>query len=141
MNVLQSLVWVVLPYSSIAILIMGMIWQYNSSETYEKTERVFDWRLLVITAQIIIIFASGIYSYVGLQSQFNAFEWLFNLILLNPSLALLEAAPFLLKIHLLSLCSFFIILPFTKYIKLLQRLFVNKRLVAIPVFLFFLGGL
>ncbi|MBD8070573.1 respiratory nitrate reductase subunit gamma [Bacillus sp. PS06] len=138
MDMLQGLLWIALPYSSIAILVMGLIWQYESQENYGDNKQVVCWKNACVSLLVIVALGTGVYSSFVLQTQLHAFEWLFNLVTLNPSLSLIEATPFLFKLHLLSLCSLFIFLPFTKYIKLLNSFFMNKRVDALPfIFLLF----
>jgi nitrate reductase gamma subunit len=140
MDILQGLLWVALPYSSIAILVMGFIWQYDSQDNYEKGIISFlCWKNISILLLISVAIGTGVYSVLVLNTGLNAFEWLLNLLYLNPSLHLIEATPFLFKMHLLSLCTLFIFLPFTKYIKVINSIFLNKKLVALPVFFILLS--
>ncbi|MFC4323407.1 respiratory nitrate reductase subunit gamma [Litchfieldia salsa] len=141
MDLLQGLLWVALPYSSIAILVMGFIWQYDSKEQYK--EDLFSyflcWKNISVFLLIGILIGTGVYSVFILHTQINAFEWLLSLVYLNPSLHLIEATPLIFKIHLVSLCTLFIFLPFTKYIKVINSLFKHRNLVALPVFFLLLN--
>lgn len=133
MSIVQSLLWVVLPYSSLAIFIMGLIWQYDSRETYENKALKASFLLLSIIA-----LGTGLYSVFSLNTHISVMEWIINLLLLEPSIKLLEATPFLFKMHLISLCTLLIFLPFTKYVKLVNLL-LSKKMVAVPILVLLIG--
>ncbi|WP_170287541.1 respiratory nitrate reductase subunit gamma [Aquibacillus halophilus] len=108
----ESLLGVILPFSSIAIFVMGLIWQYEDKDSYRKGFV----NMLCVSLGIVVLI-TGVIS----LSQITIFKWMSELFLLN-----ITVAPLIIKMHVLSLCSLLIVLPFTRFIKLFN-IFKLKR--------------
>ncbi|MCT2535218.1 respiratory nitrate reductase subunit gamma [Aquibacillus koreensis] len=110
MNIIQLLIWVVLPLSSMAIFLMGLIWQYKSKESYQKgLKNMFCVGIGTITL---------ITGLISLNGEVNVVHWMVELFSLHSTGKLMATTSLLFQIHILSLCGLLIILPFTQYIKL-----------------------
>ena len=135
MSIIQSLLWVVLPYSSLAICVMGFIWQYEDKEDYKYILRFKKGFGLILT---ILVIGTGVVSLYTVGTEVSVLSWIKSLLQLNPNISMLEAAPMITKIHLISSCILMLFLPTTRYIKL-PNIFLNKRYLAIPLFFLLLG--
>ena len=135
MNIIQSLLWVVLPYSSIAILIMGYIWQYEDKTN--KSEKLYYKKGLGIALTSIVI-GTGAFSLFTAESEISAISWAISLIQLNPNIPMLEASSIITKIHLISTCMWMLFLPTTKFIKF-SLIKTNRRFITVPLLLLLLG--
>ena len=129
MNITQSLIWIVLPYSSLAILVMGYIWRYENQE--DKREKDF-YKNLVFIGIVVFATITGLLTYFHLNSYGQVVEWITGLIMFNPNIERFEATSALFKIHVIALCSVVMFLPFTKYVRVIT-LMLNKKAIAIPI--------
>ncbi|WP_186580655.1 respiratory nitrate reductase subunit gamma [Aquibacillus kalidii] len=112
MGMVEIVLWVVLPFSSIAIFLMGLIWQYGNKESYAT-----GFKKDCCTFVGFITIVTGIVSFFLLYGKGNFF-WIWNLICFKAEYQNIIVSPILFKIHVMSFCSLLLILPFTSFIKL-----------------------
>lgn len=129
MNITQSILWVVLPYSSLAILVMGYIWRFEMQEANGKKEL---YKNIVFIGIAVFASITGLLSYFHINSHLQVVEWFTSLLTFNPNIEGLEATPVLFKIHVIALCSAVMFLPFTKYVRVITVI-LNKKAIAIPI--------
>ncbi|WP_226037428.1 respiratory nitrate reductase subunit gamma [Aquibacillus saliphilus] len=122
----ELIIWFVLPFASIAIFLMGLIWQYDHKDDYKKGFK----NTLCISLGLFIL-VTGIFS---LKSELTIFHWVINVFSFNLSDTIMANAPLLVKVNVLSLCSLLIILPFTHYIKLFNFFSLKGYIVVGLVF-------
>jgi nitrate reductase gamma subunit len=138
MSISECLLWVVLPYSSLAIFIMGVIWQYEEKENYQNQRIQFYIKEVCCIGVAVFVAATGVFSVFSYQLRNQLVDFMIGLAQFNPSIQLLEATSLLFKIHVLSICVLLFILPFTKYIKIVNHIFTRKFLV-LPIMFILLG--
>lgn len=124
MEMLQIFLWIVYPYTVAAIVVMGLVWQYDSSReegSQSKAGRLLAYAvkglMIVCTVTGIAIVLSGRLS----NEPVLLLKWLISLAQLQPDKELILDISILSKIHFISVFLFLLILAFTKEISYLLK--------------------
>lgn len=139
MEMLHVILWMIYPYSVVAIVVMGLVWQYDMAKVFDNKEvELKTNRLLrkIVTCLIILSILSGIavlfFSNISHEPQ-KLFNWVLSLLRLQPDMELIMNISILSQIHLLIVLTLLLVLSFTKYISYLfnptryLKLHANKK--------------
>jgi nitrate reductase gamma subunit len=132
MEMLHLVLWMIYPYTIMAIVIMGIIWQYDisnmsfDSETNVKTSKLMrktisSLVILSITTGIAVIFSSDPVYLVN---------WMTSLLLFNPDTRALMNISILSQIHLLLVLTLLLFLSLSNYF---SYLFTPRRLLKFHI--------
>jgi nitrate reductase gamma subunit len=119
MEMLQIFLWIVYPYSVVAILAMGLVWQYDASR--EEGSRSKAGRLLLVVVKTLMAASTATGIAIVLSSSI-AYEpvlllrWLISLAQLQPDMSLVMDVSILSKVHFIIVFLFLLSLAFTKEI-------------------------
>lgn len=127
MGLLDWFVWLVYPYTVAAVLGMGIVWQYDTPDQFDRMERkpgrVLNtivkvlWLLTTLTGIGLIAFSRAT------EELSTMFGWLKGFLHFSPDMELLMHASLLLRIHLILLFTFLLFFSFTKYVSIVFKPF------------------
>ncbi|WP_209437929.1 MULTISPECIES: respiratory nitrate reductase subunit gamma [Mesobacillus] len=131
MEMLHIFLWIVYPYSVVAIVAMGLVWQYDASR--EEGTRSKAGRLLLGIVKILMAASTATGIAIVLSSSI-AYEpvlllrWLISLAQLQPDMSLVMDVSILSKVHFIVVFLFLLSLAFTKeiYYLLKPHLYLKK---------------
>lgn len=131
MEMLHIFLWIVYPYSVVAIVAMGLVWQYDASR--EEGTRSKAGRLLQGVVKTLMAASTATGLAIVLSSSI-AYEpvlllrWLISLAQLQPDLSLVTDVSILSKVHFIVVFLFLLSLAFTKeiYYLLKPHLYLKK---------------
>ncbi|MGY3718204.1 respiratory nitrate reductase subunit gamma [Sutcliffiella cohnii] len=96
MNMVDIILWVIVPYLMVAIVVMSFIWRCDFSND-EKPKRGFK-----LKGSLIGFLISGLLLFLSadMSNIFSLlYEWLYGLLTLNPNMDQLATYPLLYIIH------------------------------------------
>lgn len=125
MEMLHVVLWLIYPYTVVAILGMGLVWQYDVSMILADSEIELKSSLLLrklVTSLMGLSFLTGVavvlfYSMTNEPKQL--FNWVISLFRLQPDMNLIMNISILSQIHLFLVLTLLLVLSFTKYISYL----------------------
>lgn len=131
MEMLHIFLWIVYPYSVVAIVAMGLVWQYDASR--EEGTRSKAGRLLLGIVKLLMAASTATGIAIVLSSSI-AYEpvlllrWLISLAQLQPDMSLVMDVSILSKVHFIVVFLFLLSLAFTKeiYYLLKPHLYLKK---------------
>lgn len=131
MEMLHIFLWIVYPYSVVAIVAMGLVWQYDASR--EEGTRSKAGRLLLGVVKILMAASTATGFAIVLSSSIAyepvlLFRWLISLAQLQPDMSLVTDVSILSKVHFIVVFLFLLSLAFTKeiYYLLKPHLYLKK---------------
>lgn len=123
MDLLQIMLWLVYPYTVVAILGMGLIWKGNDPLDQEEGSSIkkgYQFLNRTTIGLMIMSFLTGVgvilFNNISNDPQ-KLFHWVKSLVYLEPDMELIKSISVLSRSHFLLLLTFLLILPFSKYIK------------------------
>jgi nitrate reductase gamma subunit len=125
MEMLHVVLWMIYPYSVLAILGMGIVWQYDMAKVIEDTEvelKTGQFLRRTITSLTGLSFLTGIavMLFSNITNDPEAlFQWVLSLLRFNPDVNLIMNISILSQVHLLLVLTLLLVLSFTKYISYL----------------------
>lgn len=123
----SMLLWIVLPYMSIAIFIMGLIWQYDLSFLTEKVHHEKHYEVLsgkvaiTISIMLFILLIAGII----INRSSAVIQWFIGLLLMNPQPGLMETVSLARQVSVVVFFVVLSVLPFTQFIYYITTPFVE----------------
>lgn len=131
MEMLHIFLWIVYPYSVVAIVAMGLVWQYDASR--EEGTRSKAGRLLLGIVKILMAASTATGIAIVLSSSIAnepvlLLRWLISLAQLQPDMSLVMDVSILSKVHFIVVFLFLLSLAFTKeiYYLLKPHLYLKK---------------
>ncbi len=131
MEMLHIFLWIVYPYSVVAIVAMGLVWQYDASR--EEGTRSKAGRLLLGIVKILMAASTATGIAIVLSSSIAnepvlLLRWLISLAQLQPDMSLVMDVSILSKVHFIFVFLFLLSLAFTKeiYYLLKPHLYLKK---------------
>jgi nitrate reductase gamma subunit len=136
MEMLHIILWMIYPYTVIAILGMGLVWQYDLTRWQDdQLPDSIGSRMLKKTAGglLILSFLSGIaviFFYSMANEPVDLFYWVVSLIQLKPNMEVIESISILSRIHLILLLTSILVVSLTKYVYYIFKphRYIKKRL-------------
>ncbi|MBM4764226.1 hypothetical protein GNT69_18340 [Bacillus sp. B15-48] len=131
MEMYEILLWVVFPYTVLAIVGMGLIWHRQNS-CGSKGQRLLTG---VINSLFILSTVSGLAMIYFSNEYAQFFLWLISLIKLNPDMSLITTISVLPKVHFLITLFFLLGLAFSNKIVyvLKPHLFIKNFIIRYQV--------
>ncbi|CAM3772773.1 NarG-like domain-containing protein [Mesobacillus thioparans] len=119
MEMHQMFLWIVYPYTVVAIVGMGIVWRYDASRGEESRSTAGKFLLLVVKVMMAASTATGLA--IVLSSSMAdelvlLLRWLISLAQLEPDISLILEISVLSKIHFVVVFLFLLSLAFTKEI-------------------------
>ncbi|MBT2678181.1 respiratory nitrate reductase subunit gamma [Bacillus sp. ISL-35] len=135
---LQIFLWIVYPYTVVAIVGMGIVWRYDASRDEEA--RSTAGRLLLMVVKIMMAASTATGIAIMLSSSMAdepvlLLRWLISLAQLQPDMSLILEISILSKIHFVVVFLFLLSLAFTKeiYYLLKPHLYLKKIYLKLQV--------
>jgi nitrate reductase gamma subunit len=136
MEMLHVVLWMIYPYTVVAILGMGLVWQYDMATVIEDSEVEFKTSQLLrrtITSLMGLSFLTGIavvlFSHMTNEPR-QLFDWVISLLRLNPNPELIMNISILSQVHLFLVLTLLLVLSFTKYI---SYLFIPHKIIKVQL--------
>lgn len=136
MEMLHVVLWMIYPYTIMAILGMGLVWQYDMAKVLEDSEMELKTSQLLqktITSLFLLCLVTGI-AVIFFSSMTNdteqLFNWVLSLLRFNPDLNVIMNISILSQVHLLLVLTLLLVLSFTKY---LSYLFIPRQFLKIQL--------
>jgi nitrate reductase gamma subunit len=131
MEMLQIFLWIVYPYSVVAIVAMGLVWQYDASREEGTCSKAGRFLLVVVKTLMVASTATGIAIVLSSSIAYEPvllFRWLISLAQLQPDMSLVTDVSILSKVHFIVVFLFLLSLAFTKeiYYLLKPHLYIKK---------------
>jgi nitrate reductase gamma subunit len=123
-EMLQMFLWIVYPYTVVAIVGMGLVWRYDSSRDEEARSTAGKLLLMVVKVMMAASTATGIAIVLSssmADEPLLLFRWLISLAQLQPDISLILEISILSKIHFVVVFLFLLSLAFTKEIYYLLK--------------------
>lgn len=139
MDMLHVILWMIYPYTVVAILGMGLVWQYDMEKVVEgsqvelKTNQTLKRSITSLMGLCLITgIAVFIFSSIANEPR-QLFNWVLSLLRLQPDMELIMNISILSQVHLLLVLTLLLVFSFTKYIsylliphQLIKVLFLKK---------------
>lgn len=119
-EIYQSLLWIVFPYSVVAIFGMGLIWQFETpgAKPWSVGEKILTISLIALLGLCTITGLAMVYV-SDEYAQF--FLWMISLVQLQPDMGLVMSISILPKIHFIIALLFLLSLAFSRQIVYLLK--------------------
>lgn len=111
MKLIDMILWMVIPYTVVLLIIMGMIWR-DRSEDKNRTKRINHLFLF-----FLLLFAgTGTVLLLALHNDLTVIlSWTKGLLTMNPQIEMMYSVSPLAQLHILSLFALLVLLPFTGF--------------------------
>ncbi|MFE8700347.1 respiratory nitrate reductase subunit gamma [Cytobacillus sp. FJAT-54145] len=121
------ILWIIYPYSVVAILGMGIVWQIDATKIHEEHCSIMEenpilrrtvWSLMTLS----ILSGIGVVIFYSISDEpLRLFHWVVSLIALAPDMELIKNISYLSRIHLMLLLTFLLMLSFSRQISYFLR--------------------
>ncbi|WP_079508069.1 respiratory nitrate reductase subunit gamma [Mesobacillus jeotgali] len=124
MEMLHMFLWIVYPYTVVAIVGMGIVWQYDASS--DEGARTEAGRLLIVMVKILMAASTATGIAIVTSSSLAdepvlLLRWLISLVQLQPDMSLILDISVLSTVHFIVVFLFLLSLAFTKEIYYLMK--------------------
>jgi nitrate reductase gamma subunit len=130
MEMLHVVLWMIYPYTIMAIIVMGVVWQYdiaNDSFVSETNVRTSKFLRKIISSLIILSIITGIAVFFSSDPAY-LINWMISLLLFSPDTRAIMNISILSQIHLFLVLTLLLILALSKY---LSYLFIPRKVIKI----------
>ncbi|WP_153124878.1 respiratory nitrate reductase subunit gamma [Peribacillus tepidiphilus] len=124
MDLLQMMIWVIYPYVVVAILGMGIVWQYDEKHVEgnacSKKNLKLKLQKWIIKGLFLMSFLTGagiIHFYSMVSEPKKLFLWVMSLIQLNPDMDIIKSISILSQAHVVLLMTLLLVLSFSHYLR------------------------
>ncbi len=124
---LPIVIWVIFPYTVLAIVGMGLVWQYNEVALSEEDLSYFNPCCFInklLKGLLVLTCLSG-FAMVAFSAFSNEpirlFQWVMSLVLLQPDMELVMNISIYSQVHFFVVCFFLLILAFTNKVAYLFK--------------------
>jgi nitrate reductase gamma subunit len=125
MDMLHVIIWMIYPYTVVAILGMGLVWQYDMEKVVEgsqvelKTSQTLK-RTITSLMGLCLITGIAVFIFSSIANEpRQLFHWVLSLFRLQPDMELIMNISILSQVHLLLVLTLLLVFSFTKYISYL----------------------
>lgn len=127
MEIVKVILWTIYPYSIMAIIGMGLVWQYDLTKVAENKHgkskasiilknTIISLSFLCLITGIAVVFYSNM-----TNDTEQLISWSLSLLRFNPDINGIMNITILTQIHLLLVLTLLLVLSFTKYITYLFK--------------------